>query len=116
MHTPGEWKVIIGKRNDAKHAEHVAYIETKTREICVIYGDEDQEANTRLIAAAPDLLTALKDVRAAAAAMARVISQAVEAKADIMDDLEDEFIRSGVLNGFGVRADAAIARAEGGTR
>jgi hypothetical protein len=55
-----------------------------------------------------DLLAALKDMREACAAAMRVIAA---------NDLDDQFIeavhQAGLTNGFGVRAQAAIAKAEG---
>lgn len=59
-HTPGKWRFEL--RNVSKKDEPclVGYIEADTREVAVLYGDEDRDANGSLIAAAPDLLSALK--------------------------------------------------------
>lgn len=53
-HTPGEW--IIKKR----FAGVAIYVENKI--VCSVYGTDQQEANAKLIAAAPELLEALKDL------------------------------------------------------
>ncbi len=75
--------------------------------------------NPNLIAAAPDLLEACKELVVAVSAAMRVV-----ADLDAMHQLgvsaetrqqrfADELRSSGVVNGFGVRAKAAIAKAEG---
>ena len=68
------------------------------------------EANARLIATAPDLLAALKDMRDALAAMMRVVAMHEGA---IAEEFGQEIDRLGIRRGFGVRAQDAIARAEG---
>ena len=79
----------------------------------------DIEANARLIAAAPELLAALKECRDAVAAAMRVIADldtdaliglASEAK---QQRFVDELKIAGVKNGFGKRADDLIKKAEG---
>ena len=59
-HTPGPWTVVT------RHTPNgvVRYIKADTghREIAVLYEDDRQEANASLVAAAPDLLTALRAV------------------------------------------------------
>jgi hypothetical protein len=76
-------------------------------------------ANAHLIAAAPDLLVSLKELRDAMAAAMRVIADIDAGKfVGLPDDtkyqrLIDECAVAGVVNGFGKRADAAIAKAEG---
>ena len=60
-HTPGPW--VIGKRD-----HDVVMVDTASgTAICDVYGEsDDRPANARLIAAAPDLLAALKGVIAVA--------------------------------------------------
>lgn len=97
-HTPGPWKLRRVTRYDIRIApesepEHVSIAGM------AIWGEEDREeleANARLIAAAPELLEALKELR--------------EALSD-----------SGITTPYGSRlmrsflkANAAIARVEGG--
>lgn len=68
----------------------------------------EEEANANLIAAAPELLAALKEMREACAAGMRVLHIA---------GLEEPFLAEaravGVTDGFGKRADELIAKAEG---
>lgn len=71
-----------------------------------------REAVPALIEAHEHLRASLMEMRDAAAAMMRVINNAVDSKADIIDDLEDEFKAAGVENGFGVRADRVLAAGE----
>lgn len=66
---------------------------------------------TALVAAArqnKELREALAEMTEASAAMMRVINNAVPSKADIIDDLEDEFKAADIKDGFGVRAHAAL--------
>ena len=65
------------------------------------------EANAHLIEAAPDLLEACMFGRDAAAALLRAIKSA-KTLADVMDNSE-----LAQYNGFGVKMDAAIAKARG---
>jgi hypothetical protein len=66
-HTPGPWRLGI---NDKYHKQHYRVIETdnpnylSVAEICWICNDEDRETepNARLIAAAPEMLEALKKI------------------------------------------------------
>lgn len=55
-HTPGKWEIRKGKRKDT------VSVETDAAYIAEVYGQDydDGEANARLIAAAPDMLEALK--------------------------------------------------------
>ena len=63
-HTPGPWRV------DANHPD---YVLSATRCVTIIYGRPgnatEREANARLIAAAPDMLEALKACQSALASM-----------------------------------------------
>ncbi len=76
-------------------------------------------ANARLIAAAPELLAACKELVVACAAAMRVVANLdalhlIGASAETRQQrLVDELHVSGVVNGFGVRANAIIAKAEG---
>lgn len=67
-------------------------------------------ANAHLIAAAPDLYEALRDMREAVAAMLRVIAMH---PGTIAEEFGEEIQRAGVAVGFGTRAQHAIAKAEG---
>jgi len=70
--------------------------------------EEERAANARLIASAPELLEALKQMRDLAAAALRVIAP--------NDRSSDEFLMAvyGLgLEGTGARVDALIARVEG---
>lgn len=66
------------------------------------------KANARLIAAAPDLLAALKETTDAAEIACRMLKR---------HGFSEEFIRAGhaagIADNFGERARAAIAKAEG---
>lgn len=85
----------------------------------VVYETWLNEADGFLIASAPDLLAALKECREAVAAAMRVIADIDAGKLIGMEPdtkyqrLIDECAMAGVSNGFGVRADTAIAKAEG---
>lgn len=63
--------------------------------------------NGPLMARAPELLALLKEATEASAACFRVIFEA-----GLVGELEAEFLKSGVVNGFGLRAKDAIAKAE----
>ena len=57
-HTPGPWKV------NYRRVTPVDGPQDGSNDICHVYGDEDREiANARLIAAAPQLLEALRRTR-----------------------------------------------------
>ena len=74
-------------------------------------GPEMIDANARLIAAAPDLLDACKEFREACAAAVRVLATMCSDAAN--DAWQQELDRLGISDGFGVRGEAAIAKAEG---
>ena len=60
QHTPGPWEILTVT---CKGSRNRRAIRGKTRAICNISLDDDeQEANARLIAAAPDMLAALVSV------------------------------------------------------
>ena len=67
-------------------------------------------ANAHLIAAAPELLESCRELRVAGAALMRIVAQHV--RADIVDRFAAEMDAMG-MSGFGTRAQAAIAKAEG---
>lgn len=79
----------------------------------VTAGPEVEMATLLLITAAPELLQSCKELRDACAAMMRVIAAAIPDRADILDCFMDECRDAGVVNGFGVRAQRAVAKAEG---
>lgn len=96
-HTPGPWEPITDK-----HGEVVVY-EAVTRanlDICKMGGNTNDGANARLIAAAPDLLEALKGLLAVAPSKAPA--------AGLIVGIEEK--HKAAIAG----ARAAIARAEGG--
>lgn len=62
-HTPGPWS--LHKRGPAERYEVQHGIPGNGSPICVTFCGSQQEANARLIAAAPELLDALKKTRAA---------------------------------------------------
>lgn len=87
-HTPGPWETKWPKFNCS--------IESRGGVVATVYightlGDSESQANASLIAAAPDLLEALKALRDHA-----------------VDDTDDRRLSEAVAN-----ADAAIAKAEG---
>src|SRR5256885_12000685 len=57
-HTPGPWEVNVAPRG--KDVPQVS-VSGETA-VCILSENGDEEANARLIAAAPDLLTALQAV------------------------------------------------------
>ena len=124
QHTPGPWTaresdVLDGKSRYQTDGAIMVYADgdcdlhpiadCSVNHTCRLASEA--QANARLIAAAPDLLASLKEMRDVAAALFRVIDGAVECKADIIDDLHEEFEKAGIPNGFGVRANTAIAKA-----
>ncbi len=111
-HTPGPWQLhksddtlVIG--SDCREVAEACgdYTEEAERPVLqrlVEYLDHHgrrMEANARLIAAAPDLLSALKDARESIEALANMVSDATQFRQDVSDDL--------------ARINAAIAKAEG---
>lgn len=69
---------------------------------------EQHEANARLRSISTDLLASVKELREAAAAMMRVIANHVE----LISEMGAECQRAGIKDGFGKRAQEAIAEAE----
>ncbi len=67
-HTPGPWEVFGGRLVRAVQGENaipIASLEAPYRRgTGIVRSEREQQANARLIAAAPDLLTALEDVLA----------------------------------------------------
>ena len=65
--TKGEWKFIETTQHPTNEDETVSFIQTKnfafdiTHMTCI--SKTESEANAKLIAAAPDLLEALKDIK-----------------------------------------------------
>ena len=117
-HTPGPWFYAwVGENGD-----HFLHISSPTGEICDLpmfrYGDlppsmvnATREANARLIASAPELLEALKEIRQAEKRI-REYYQAIEAGTYLPDEnkianiIVDQVLAS-------EKADKAIAKAEG---
>ena len=86
-HTPGPWTAIEGRHNsDVEAANHWGSI-VDSDDFCIaaIWADApNTEANAELLAAAPDLLEALKDVAAFGTLRPRLVSvvRAAIAKAE----------------------------------
>ncbi len=115
-HTTGPWRFMTDSTGE--YLAVYAKPQGGTKVICPIKIAD--EADARLIAAAPELLDALKECLAVSAAAMRVIAQ-LDACTLIGDDVstrEQAFLEEvkleGIPNGFGVRAKAAIAKAERG--
>ena len=117
-HTPGPWTIEESMPGDGHHFIHGA------DGTCVLcpddgwnsnYRDYDSRlANARLIAAAPELLDCCKELRDALAGAMRVMVAHACAEGDALtEDFVSEIARLGISDGIGVRADAAIANAEG---
>jgi len=89
-HTPGQWVIA---NSDAYNTVVIA----QGAEICTVIEHQggDRKANARLIAAAPELLAALRG--------------AMERWGDVIGSQDHDFEDAAVLS----RARAAIARAEG---
>ena len=67
-HTPGPWLIVRDPRPDMEWNNSIAVAAAPHLEICSMFHhsegwNDTDEANARLIAAAPDLLAALKFVR-----------------------------------------------------
>ncbi len=119
-HTPGPW--TLEPYGDGSTDEwEIAPIDSAgfadwSREVAIVVSNAH---DAHLIAAAPDLLITLKDCREAIAAAMRVIhgidlANRLGLAADNYEQrLVDEIKAVGVTDGFGVRAEAAIAKAEG---
>ena len=109
-HTPGPWKVRAGS---------FAEDGIPSYEVTMNGAPTINANDAALIAAAPELLAACRELVVAVAAAMRVIAdldamKALGADASTREQrLVDELKISGVPNGFGVRANAAIAKAEG---
>lgn len=118
-HTPGPWEVAEPDRNGQAIVRAAEYEVATCWHHCLGSIEKEMEANARLIAAAPELLVALKECRDAVAAAMRVIADIDTGKLLGMEPdtkyqrLIDECAAAGVSNGFGKRADAVIAKAEG---
>jgi hypothetical protein len=66
-HTPGPWFISRDERDGMSWNNHIASVPDPKSEICAMFHDgtpnnEIGEANAILIAAAPDLLKALKQI------------------------------------------------------
>ncbi len=120
-HTPGPWKEGptegIGQKGKLIVVDSLGLkvADCEARKVGIKFDRSLQEdtANARLIAKAPELLDRVKELRAALAGAMRVIEGAVIDKADIADCFVDEMKRLGIANGIGQRADNLIADIEG---
>lgn len=112
QHTPGPWDAMLewrayghaGPPPENEDFGRWAIVEVMEDDppIAVV----DTEADARLIAAAPDMLEALKEMIEAAKALARVI-----VVAGLTESLALEFQRCSIKHGFGAKAAAVIAKA-----
>lgn len=116
-HTPGPWIYYSGSNSIGGQTVK----KYRSAAVCTLAGprfrsasphwavrDRERTANAHLISAAPELLAALKEMRDALA----VTFQWVAAMRDV-DAFTDALKAGGVVDGIGVRAQAAIAKAEG---
>lgn len=64
MHTPGPWEICQMTEDDGPRHLAVRRLNQARRAVCLVSGlstvDEEDEANAALIAAAPDLLAAIR--------------------------------------------------------
>jgi hypothetical protein len=102
-HTPGPW---THKATASLGPQYLVYPEGDSYDIAVIYDHGNTEANARLIAAAPELLEALKEMDRAHAVMCEAIPYGKFPTAKLE--------AAGVPSGFMSRVHAAIAKAERG--
>lgn len=129
-HTTKPW--YVGAQNDmlyiiagrAPSPDNDYPMHEAARTVIAKVYDEDKshteaEANARLIAAAPELYVSVRELREACAAMLRVIA-GIDAMARLGMAAEtheqrvvDELEVSGVIKGFGVRADDLLKRIDG---
>lgn len=118
-HTPGPW--LCENVADREGGIGVFNVKGATYRIAVVplrLEDGEQEANARLIATAPELLATAKELREALCGAMRVIAgidtatrMGIEA-VDYMQKFVDEMHLIGLEDGFGVRAQAVIAKAD----
>ena len=89
MHTPGPWTLPTVTCPD-----HV-YDSTGNVRICALEDRpwQEQDANARLIAAAPDLLAALQTLEALSAEAELWLSNATQARSTITDHIDGKHIR-----------------------
>lgn len=62
MHTPGPWIVDPDDRNGMEWNIHIVLADKPHHRICFMASDGPNKENARLIAAAPDMLAALRAV------------------------------------------------------
>ena len=84
---------------------------------CCAYGSDEQrraraEHIARVFDSQPDLLATSKETRDALAGAMRIILN--YGTVELVGRFEAEMVRCGIKPGVGVRADAAIAKAQGG--
>lgn len=119
QHTAGPWRLDPDDMGLVLDADGAPIQTAGPHAIDDTTADGSGYANARLIAAAPDLLAALRECLEVTAAAMRVITQIdigtlVGAPAETRNQaFVDEVKVIGITNGFGVRAKAAIAKAEG---
>lgn len=112
-HTRGPWELRRDPRRGVSIVSMGGGIETNSIAYVQFAGTDlaDGLANANLIAAAPDLLKACKEYREACAAAMRVLAAMCSDAA--INAWRDELKQLGIADGFGVRGEVAIAKAEG---
>jgi hypothetical protein len=113
--TPGPWTACVTQLHGVPRERQYVTVHNGIMSIAKMIGSEGNTdlamPDALLIAAAPELLKSCKELRDALAGAMRVI---VNHDCDVASAFEREMNRLGIKPGVGVRADEAIAKAEGG--
>jgi hypothetical protein len=114
-HTPGPWYVssknqIASEAESVKHGGTIAYVD----DVSAHFTDDESAANARLIAAAPELLEALKE-RSAIAEAALTAAHAGVVDLDRIFACAESILGRAIHRATSYpKVRAAIAKAEGG--
>lgn len=113
--TPGPWEVDRHMAGNLGQDACYAVRDVDDFIVADVWADVDHlrhnaQANAHLIAAAPELLESAKELREALAALMRVC---FVSECDHSIAWGEELRRLGIPDGVGVRAQTAIAKAEG---
>lgn len=103
--TQGPWRTSPRGPSELQHVTAPC-----GKSVAQVWDYPEAESNARLIAAAPELLDALKMNRAACAAFARVVARCRVPDDDLESVLGEEFAVGGVPYGFGAKANELIRR------